>query len=96
MKKTDVQLRQEFLAENGHNPVWCLFEGVCPDCGSDVHIVSIWGTQEQVDNFTFKPEENVQVTVARQGYLTDCGIEWHCDKGHRHYAERSAVSGDWS
>jgi len=89
--------KQDFIANN--NPIFCLLEGVCPDCGEDVTIKSIGGIPSALENWT--TPEGIEPTIWTEPYPLDTcgqailGIEYVCPNNHVNYVEQNR-NGDWN
>lgn len=75
--------------------IHCLFEGLCPACGSDVTLIRVGGSPEVLATMVFMGDHEIQVWAAMPELSGDGGVEFKCKNGHEHYIGYSFSSGDW-
>ena len=76
------------------NQIHCLFEGLCPTCGSKVTLVSIDGTPKFLDEMVFMGDHEIWPWKKTQFGDSGC-IDFKCKNGHEHNVGYSFSSGDW-
>lgn len=85
---------------NDENPVFLLFEGVCPECHcADVRMVSIGGTEDFHSNQAFDSDAEIIVWKGRpEGDPVDGGIEFKCNNDNclKEFYISHNIYGDWN
>lgn len=93
--QSDEDVRADFNPiRDRAQQIFALFEGICPRCGQDIKIVSVSGTPDWLEDFTFLgdheitelPPENFDGPVGNVHFL--------CPDGHQDTATWGF--GDWS
>lgn len=82
------------VAERAHQ-IHCLFEGLCPTCGSKVILVRVGGVPKFLEEMQFIGNHEIQVWETAPELGDNGGVEFECKNGHEHYVGYSFSSGDW-
>ena len=80
--------------EDRVDQIHCLFEGMCPICGSDVTLISVSGTRRFLDEMVFIGDHKIMECSNVAG--DSGGVEFKCKNGHEHYVGYSFNCGDWN
>jgi len=80
--------------EDRVDQIYCLFEGICPICGSDAMLISVRGTRRFLDEMVFIGDHEILECSSVAG--DSGGVEFRCKNGHEHFVGYSFNSGDWS
>ncbi len=76
--------------------IYCLFEGLCPVCGSEVTLIRVSGTRRFLDEMVFMGNHEIcEWKRATEFSKGGGGVEFKCKNGHEHYIGYSFASGDW-
>lgn len=81
------------------NPVFDLFEGVCPTCGKDVVVTGVCGVPGFVrQHMDYARSENAPTGVWRENSpdsLTDGELTFKCQNNHEFVVAHN-IYGDWN
>ena len=99
----ELRLEREWInKEMGGLPVverssqiHCLFEGLCPACGSSTTLIRVGGVPKFLDEMVFMGDHEIQVWEYVPKLGDDGGVEFKCKNGHEYYVGYSFASGDW-
>ena len=100
----ELRLQDEWVnKEMGGPPVQsrpsqihCLFEGLCPTCGSKVMLFRVGGTPRFLNEMVFMGDHEIQEWKTAPEFDAGGSVEFKCENGHEHYIGYSFASGDWS